>query len=90
MECTYKYGKGCCRFTRHPFQFQPNIPTYLLTPNRVSKMKVILLLSALAASAYAQYWVINIIVSTRLGLANRRAELRSARFVSRVWRLQIQ
>jgi hypothetical protein len=53
-------------------------------------MKVTLILSALAASAYAQYWVINIIVSTRLGLANRRAELRSARFVSRVWRLQIQ
>jgi hypothetical protein len=53
-------------------------------------MKVTLILSALAASAYAQYWVINIIVSTRLGLANRRAELRSARFVLRVWRLQIQ
>jgi hypothetical protein len=53
-------------------------------------MKVILLLSALAASAYAQYWVINIIVSTRLGLANRLAELRRARFVSPVWRLQIQ
>jgi hypothetical protein len=69
-------------------QISPHI--YLRTLNRISKMKVILLLSALAASAYAQYWVINIIVSTRLGLANRRAELRSARFVSRVWRLQIQ
>ena len=52
-------------------------------------MKVVLLLSALAASAYAQYWVI-IVVSTRLDQANRPAELRAGGFVSPIWRLPIQ
>jgi hypothetical protein len=40
-------------------------------------MKIILILSALAASTYAQYWVI-IIVSICLDLANRPTELQLA------------